>query len=128
MTYETTREIIARLTKLIEENPELPIVASVSGEIVADEAPRMWLGSIVDCEIITIVPCDCGDYMTHITDVDEAIELYYDTHEDKYKNIDYDIAYDMVRKDIEPYIQKAISLVIFRPDDTLQWKNLKCIN
>ena len=39
------------IIKLIEENPDLPVVPMVDGEVVGDDSYRYWLGEGGRCEI-----------------------------------------------------------------------------
>lgn len=68
---------IARLIELATENPDLPIVAMVDGEIVGDDY-GMWLGSFGDVRV--------GEYVLYddrfIEDREEFTECYYDRNDD----------------------------------------------
>lgn len=37
--------------KLVQENPDLPIVPMVAYDVVDDDSYHWWLGSFVDCEV-----------------------------------------------------------------------------
>lgn len=45
------KEKITELLELIEENPDLPIVPMVDGEIVGDDSCARWMGSWGGCHI-----------------------------------------------------------------------------
>ena len=42
---------IEKLIKLIQENPDLPVIPMVDYEIVADDDYQRWMGSIGDSKI-----------------------------------------------------------------------------
>ena len=44
MTSENEKENREKLFQLMQENPELPVVAMVDSEIVADDGYNRWLG------------------------------------------------------------------------------------
>lgn len=44
MTSENEKENREKLFRLMQENPELPVVAMVDSEIVADDGYNRWLG------------------------------------------------------------------------------------
>ncbi len=45
MNIDKQKGYLENLLKLIKENPELPIVPMVAGEIVADDSCGYWMGS-----------------------------------------------------------------------------------
>ncbi len=72
-------EVIKNLVRLAEENPELPIVAMVDGEIVGGDNYARWLGSVGNVEL--------GEYVLFddrfIDDREEFKERYYDYNDDE---------------------------------------------
>ena len=56
------------LLKLIQENPDLPVVPMVDYEIVGDDSCTWWLGSWGRCEVNEYY---CGRERVHFKDDDE---------------------------------------------------------
>lgn len=69
---------IAKLIELAKENPELPIIAMVDGEIVGGDEYARWLGSFGEVKL--------GEYTLYddrfIDDREEFTERYYDLNDD----------------------------------------------
>lgn len=74
------QENIQNLLKLIQENPELPIVAMVAGEIVAGDEYGYWMGSWgsarVDEYLVPKQDRDDGIYFKSDDDVFDVLERY----------------------------------------------------
>lgn len=71
--------MIKNLQKLIGENPDLPVLAKVNGEVVWDDSYAWWLGSIGIAEL--------GEYVTYnerfYDDKDDFCEDYFINDEDE---------------------------------------------
>lgn len=69
---------IAKLIELAKENPDLPIIAMVDGEIVGGDDYARWLGIFGEAKL--------GEYTLYddrfIDDRDEFTERYYDRNDD----------------------------------------------
>lgn len=69
---------IAKLIELAKENPELPIIAMVDGEIVGGDEYARWLGIFGEAKL--------GEYTLYddrfIDDREEFTERYYDQNDD----------------------------------------------
>ena len=63
------------LLKLIKENPDLPIVPMVDGEVVGDDCYRYWLGIFEGSKIEEIYT---GREYTHIKDEDDEEDVLND--------------------------------------------------
>ena len=81
------------LIKLINENPELPIVPMVASEVVADDCCGYWLGRWGTCSV--------GEYACYgerfYEDRDDLEDAYYCKHDDEYEGM----AEDEIEKDIK---------------------------
>jgi hypothetical protein len=64
-----------KLVELVAENPDLPIIALVDGEVCGDDC-GYWLG-YCDSASIELVGCIGERYYT---DFEEFMEVYYDRH------------------------------------------------
>lgn len=69
------------LLKLVQENPELPIVAMVKGEIVGGDEYGYWVGSFGKAEVDEyLIPTDArrddGIYFKSDDDVFDVLERY----------------------------------------------------
>ena len=72
---------LKELFKLIEEHPDLPIVAMVDSDVVADDCYRFWLGEWGKCEVDKyIVHESCGVifYEHGRPDTVDIFEMYFD--------------------------------------------------
>ena len=56
------------IIKLIEENPDLPIVPMVDSEVVADDSYTYWMGKWGNCEVTEYY---LGNEKVHFRDDDE---------------------------------------------------------
>lgn len=76
---EKTRELF----KLIQENPDLPIVPMVDSEIVADDGYNRWLGSWGTAYIGEYLTADERIYFRDDDDIEEALAavIGWDTYE-----------------------------------------------
>lgn len=66
------------LVKLVAENPDLPIIALVHGEVCGDDC-GYWLGHCgsASVELVGLI----GE--RYYTDFEEFMEVYYDRHSDE---------------------------------------------
>lgn len=64
---------IEKLLKLIKKNPELPIIAMVDYEIVADDSCRRWLGAWGDCRIDEFTVSEERIYIKDLDDAEEVL-------------------------------------------------------
>lgn len=71
MTMNNKPEII----KLIEENPDLPIIPMVDSEVVADDSYGWWLGRWGRCEIVDYY---LGREKVHIKSEDDEEDVLCD--------------------------------------------------
>lgn len=53
---EKEKKSLEKLIELVRENPELPIVPMVDGDIVPDDSAMRWMGSWGDCRIDHYLP------------------------------------------------------------------------
>lgn len=72
-------KVIKDFVKLVEENPTLPVIAMVDGEIVCGDDYYRWLGSVGNVEL--------GEYVLFddrfIDDREEFKETYYNYNDDE---------------------------------------------
>ena len=61
------------IIKLIEENPDLPVVPMVDGEVVADDSYQYWMGKWGKCEVTEYY---LGEERVHLKDVDDEEDVY----------------------------------------------------
>lgn len=72
MTSEKEKENREKLFRLMQENPELPVVAMVDSEIVADDGYNRWLGSWGDSYIGEYL---IGEERVHFREDDDPSEV-----------------------------------------------------
>ena len=95
-----------KLRKLIQENPDLPLVFIVESDVVADCDYVTWLVPQINCHIGEIL--DCEQYINDeriYTDRDEFEEDVEDFFFTKY---DYDSLTDESEKELEMKIKDEI--------------------
>ena len=68
------------IIKLIEENPDLPVVPMVDGEVVCDDSYQYWLGKWGRCEVTEYY---LGQEKVHFRDDDQE-DVLMDMAECKY--------------------------------------------
>lgn len=118
----------AQLLKLVAENPELPIVAMVDGEIVEDPG-MMWLGSITGALIADIGLIGTRYYDERYDFMDAYYSKYSETIAEKfgYSNQDPKEVRDAAEAAIDDYLEqmadkymkKAIVIYVREPDYTI---------
>ena len=65
-----------KLVDLVKENPDLPVIALVHGEVCGDDC-GYWLGY---CDSVSVELVGCiGE--RYYTDFEEFMEVYYDRHD-----------------------------------------------
>lgn len=69
---EKERKNRDELFRLMRENPDLPVVAMVDSEIVADDGYNRWLGAWGYCEIGEYF---VGDERVHFRESDDFYEI-----------------------------------------------------
>lgn len=100
-----------QLFELIRDNPDLPIVAYVDSEIVADDGYMRWIGSWGSSHIIEYVMVEMyNDYR----------EIVYRDDTENYENFLYDTT-EMTEQEIKEHINglewiKAIAVNIDLPE------------
>lgn len=62
------KNIKKEMIELLQQNPDLPIMAKVDLEIVGDDGYAWWLGQVIGCEICEIYE---GETQIHIKDIDD---------------------------------------------------------
>lgn len=72
MVSEKEKESREKLFKLMQENPELPVVAMVYSEVVADDGYSYWLGSWGNADIGEYIT---GDEKLHLREDDDPEEV-----------------------------------------------------
>ena len=98
-----------QLIKLIQENPELPVVPMVDYEVVAEDY-GYWLGTFGYCEV--------GEYATYneryYDERDALIEDYYnDTYDDgRYDNLTDEEVDKLITEETEHLWTEAIIVYI----------------
>ncbi len=71
-------EKTAKLVKLINENPSLPVVPLVYSEVVCDDGYSYWVGSWCDCDVDEYVCIDkCGENRFYTRGDQDEIEEYF---------------------------------------------------
>lgn len=65
------------LLKLAEENPELPIIAEVDSEVVADEGCMSWFGEVTESCVEYVWTGKTPSGMRRTWTLDEALEENY---------------------------------------------------
>ena len=102
----------AELIKLINENPELPILPMVASEIVCDDGYNYWIGSFGSCYV--------GEYAYYndhfYTDRDDLEEEYYDRNYDEYADMTDEEAEIDIKAKTEHMWTKAILVYIDLPE------------
>lgn len=108
-------EGINELLKLVKENPELPIMAMVSGEVCGGNEYAYWMGSIHRCCI--------DEYLIDEWYGDGCVRFKSDADEDtiiegiaeqKYDGTDED--YDRAEEEIKTLWKRAIIVYVELPD------------
>ena len=110
------------LFNLMRENPELPVIPMVDGEIVAGDDFSYWMGSWGEARVdeVAIDEWDCeGRILTKTYGEEELIE---DIAEIKYDGSDE--AYEKAKEDAKSLWQKVIVVYIGLPDPDM-WKSGK---
>ena len=74
MTSEKERKNREKLFALLRENPDLPVVAMVDSEIVADDGYARWMGSWGSCYIGEYIS---GEERLHFREEDDFEESSY---------------------------------------------------
>lgn len=72
MTSEKERKNREKLFELLRENPDLPVVAMVDSEIVADDGYSRWMGSWGSCYIGEYI---IGEERLHFREEDDFEEI-----------------------------------------------------
>lgn len=72
MTSEKERKNREKLFELLRENPDLPVVAMVDSEIVADDGYSRWMGSWGSCYIGEYI---IGEEHLHFREEDDFEEI-----------------------------------------------------
>lgn len=72
MTSERERKNREELFRLMAENPDLPVVAMVDSEIVADDGYSRWMGSWGSCYIGEYI---IGEERLHFREEDDFEEI-----------------------------------------------------
>ena len=117
-----------KFLELVAENPELPIVAMVDGEIVEDPG-MMWLGSITNALVAEIGLIGTRYY----DDRYDFMEAYYNKYDDEiaakfdYSNQDPEEVREAAEEAIDDYLElmadkymkKAIVIYVREPDYTI---------
>ena len=80
---------IEKLTKLIAENPDLPIKVKISGECYGDF--QWYLGELKDCKVTELAlyrPKCCDEQYYEKDDIDEIVDDIFDNicDEDYFEN------------------------------------------
>lgn len=107
-------EKTAELLKLVAENPELPIIPQVDGEIVGDDSCLWWIGSF-GCSVVA----EYAAYNERFYEEYEKNELeeeYYCRNEDKYAGMSEEEIDADVKKNTDAMWKKAILVRICLPD------------
>jgi hypothetical protein len=119
--------VIKNLQKLISENPELPVIAKVDGEIVMDDSFAWWLGSIGTAELGEYVIYDERFY----DEKEHFLEVYYEHNDDEICELfGFEDAYtlspenekivdDYIKKIADKIFVKAIFVSVDLPDDVV---------
>ena len=117
-----------KFLELVAENPELPIVAMVDGEIVEDPG-MMWLGSITGALVSDIGLIGTRYYDERYDFMDAYYSKYSETIAEKfgYSNQDPKEVRDAAEARIDEYLEKmadkymkkAIVIYVREPDYTI---------
>lgn len=68
----------AEFIKLVQDNPDLPIVPMVADDVVDDDSFHWWLGSFVGCEVNEYTCVEMWNMDRFVTrDDQEEIEEYF---------------------------------------------------
>ena len=70
-----------QLLQLIKDNPDLPVVPMVDGEVVADDSYQYWLGHWGRAEVTEYY---CGREKVHFKDYDDEEDVLMDMEGCKY--------------------------------------------
>lgn len=107
-------ENIKELIRLAKENPELPIVAMVDGEICGGDDYFRWMGEIGRCYIDEYVIDEYyGDGCIKFKSYDDEDTIIEGIAEYKYNGTDED--YERAKKELETMWTKAIIVNIDLP-------------
>lgn len=115
MITEKERKNRAELFKLMQENPELPVVAMVDSEIVADDGYNRWLGSWGSSSIEEYFS---GEERLHFRESDDLYEVEETLTDGRVCYDDYEAMSDeeaIAAYNALPWI-KAIVVYIDLPD------------
>lgn len=69
------RKMFPEIIKLIEENPDLPVIPIVDGEVVGDNACSYWLGKWGRCRVTEYY---LGEERVYLKDVDDEEDVLND--------------------------------------------------
>lgn len=105
-----------KLLQLINENPDLPIVAMVSGEIVAGDDFCRWIGTFGECRVDEYIIDDwygdgCVEFKSD-ADIDTIIEAIAET---KYSGTEE--GYKKAEKELKTMWTRAIVVNIDLPEN-----------
>lgn len=112
---KTQKERLDELFKLIKDNPELPILPMVDGEIVADDGYARWTASWGSAEIIEYINGENCFYFKNLDDFHEVEKTLCDIIGwDEYEKIN---GYEEAEKEYNnlPWV-KAIAVNIDLPE------------
>lgn len=104
-----------KLLKLVEENPDLPIIPFVSTEVVAGDDFSTWMASFGDCEVGGYVVTDERVF----TDKEEYIEQIIDDNcfLPDWENLSEEQCYKKAKKIADRRFKAAIIVNINSPEE-----------
>ena len=110
--------ITKELIQLIKENPDLPVVSMVSGNIVADDSYAYWLGSFARCDIDEYMIDDWyGDGCVRFKSDDEEDTIIEGIAEYKYGDCTDDDNWKRAKEFLKTLWKKAIIVYIEAPNE-----------
>lgn len=113
-----TSENVQELLRLVKDNPELPVLAFVDGEIFGGDDYFRWLGQIGECRIDEFVIDDWyGDGCVRFKSDNDDDTLIEGIAEYKYDGSDE--AYKKAEVELKTLWTKVIVVNIDLPDDLI---------
>jgi len=115
---KSQKEYIKDFVKLIEENPDLPVLPMVDGDIILGDDYQWWVASIGE-SYVDQYHIEDGRFYMYSKDFDDVVENYIESleNDDNYNVLPEDISWDDAVREVANYEWvKAIMLKIDTPD------------
>lgn len=116
-----------KLVKMIEDNPNLDIVAVVDSDVVADDGYAWWLGSIRNVEIDKICTTNAYNEWTEprlyrYSDIEELADHIYSNMDNKIhreyefgRRLSDDELYELAKENAEKHDWRKVIIISIMP-------------